>query len=239
MLEAVTPLPGVSLLATAVIGVVTGVVEPLAPNVNAGFEVGVLLEGAGAPKLNVGFEGVTDGLTESEAVELELDCPKVKEGLDGSSDLGLSETGAPNENGDLATESTAAGFDAENCKTLLARIGVIMQTSLTEKEGTADAGAGLSSFDFPKLNPPLGAESPFAPKLNPPLGAALSFFATSGPFPPKENDGAAESVVFFSSPSFFPFTETPKEKTGTGEALADVTGGGKAAGGALSTLSFF
>lgn len=222
MLEAVTPLPAVSLLATAVIGVVTGVVEPLAPNVNAGFEVGVLLEGAGAPKLNAGFEGVMDGLTESEAVELELDCPKVKAGLDGSSDLGLSETGAPNENGDLTTESAAAGFDAEN-----------------EKEGTADAGAGLSSFDFPKLNPPLGAESPLAPKLNPPLGAVVSFFATSGSFPPKENDGAAESVVFFSSPSFFPFTETPKEKTGAGEALADVMGGGKAAGGAFSTLSFF
>lgn len=222
VLGAVIPPPVASLLATAVVGVVTGVVELLAPNVKAGFEAGVLLEGAGAPKLNAGFEGVWDELTESGAAELELDCPNVKAGLDGSSDLGLSEAGAPNENGDLITVSDAAGLDTEN-----------------EKEGAAlDAAAGLS-FDFPKLNSPPDVESFLTPKLNPPLGAAESFFATSGSFPPKENGEAAESVVFSLSPSLFPFTEAPKEKTGAGEALADAMGGGKAAGGAFSPLSFF
>lgn len=222
VLGAVIPPPVASLLATAVVGVVTGVVELLAPNVKAGFEAGVLLEGAGAPKLNAGFEGVWDELTESGAAELELDCPNVKAGLDGSSDLGLSEAGAPKENGDLVTVSDAAGLDTEN-----------------EKEGTAlDAAAGLS-FDFPKLNSPPDVESFLTPKLNPPLGAAESFFATSGSFPPKENGEAAESVVFSLSPSLFPFTEAPKEKTGAGEALADAMGGGKAAGGAFSPLSFF
>lgn len=239
VLGAVIPPPVASLLATAVVGVVTGVVELLAPNVKAGFEAGVLLEGAGAPKLNAGFEGVWDELTESGAAELELDCPNVKAGLDGSSDLGLSEAGAPNENGDLVTVSDAAGLDTENCNTLLVRESVPMLTSLTEKEGTAlDAAAGLS-FDFPKLNSPPDVESFLTPKLNPPLGAAESFFATSGSFPPKENGEAAESVVFSLSPSLFPFTEAPKEKTGAGEALADAMGGGKAAGGAFSPLSFF
>lgn len=126
VLGAVGPLSAASLLATATAGVVMGVVEPLVPNVNAGFEAGVLLEGAGAPKLNAGFEGVWDELTASGAAELELDCPKVKAGLDGSSDLGLSEAGAPNENGDLVTVSDAAGFDTENCNTLLVRTCVPM-----------------------------------------------------------------------------------------------------------------